>query len=182
MGVLDGIEKTEIRDLLAKGWLTHDGMWFYHACRQLGIQKANEINKAAIQSMAPIEMERAKRALGIDGQSLDTFEGLRDFMFRTLELILPSSVFEMSLFRSPSSGLIQWRWKDQQCFAYKGMKKIGLIDGYSCGVMFRIACWLDALGFKYSMRPEIKGCLMHESGTCQGEIQVFASPGRIRRG
>jgi len=65
MSGLDGLEKSDIRDLLGKGWLTHDAMWFYHTCRQFGIEKANEINKAAIQAMAPIEMERAKKLLGI---------------------------------------------------------------------------------------------------------------------
>jgi hypothetical protein len=29
MGVLDRIEKADLRDLLGKGWLTHDGLWFY---------------------------------------------------------------------------------------------------------------------------------------------------------
>ena len=66
MGVLDNVEKKEIRDLLGKGWLTHDGMWFYHTCQEFGIEKANALNNAAIKSLAPIEMERAKRVLGID--------------------------------------------------------------------------------------------------------------------
>ena len=25
------VDKEELRDLLGKGWLTHDGMWFVHA-------------------------------------------------------------------------------------------------------------------------------------------------------
>ncbi len=29
MGALEKIEKTGIRDLLEKGWLTYDGIWFY---------------------------------------------------------------------------------------------------------------------------------------------------------
>ncbi|MCF8146176.1 MAG: DUF6125 family protein [Deltaproteobacteria bacterium] len=176
MSGLDGLEKSDIRDLLGKGWLTHDAMWFYHTCRQFGIEKANEINKAAIQAMAPIEMERAKRLLGIDGKGLATFDSLKDFMFRTLELILPTSVFEKSRFISPARGLIHWRWENRQCFAYKGMKQIGMIDGYSCGVMFRIGCWLDALGITYAMRPEIEGCLMRDKGACEGDIQIFALP------
>ena len=45
MSVLDEIEKTEIRNLLGKGWLTHDGMWFYNICQEFGIEKANELNK-----------------------------------------------------------------------------------------------------------------------------------------
>jgi hypothetical protein len=177
MGVLDGIEKTEIKNLLGKGWLTHDGMWFYRTCRELGIEKANEINKAAIKSMAPMEMERMKRLLGIAGEKFDTFDELVQFMLAALELTLPDSVLEKFDFTPLAGNLIRWKWESLQCFAYKGMKQIGLIDGYRCGVMYRIECWLEALGVRYSMRPEIEGCLMHEKGVCEGQIQFFPTPG-----
>jgi hypothetical protein len=173
MGVLDRIEKTDIRNLLGKGWLTHDGMWFYHTCQELGIERANVLNKAAIKSLAPIEIGRAKRVLGIDKKKFDTFEEFIDFMLAALELTLPDSVFNKGHFSSPSRDLIHWYWENGQCFAYKGMKQIGVIDRYHCGVMYRIECWLEALEIKYSMRPKIEGCLMHEKGVCEGEIQVF---------
>jgi len=177
MGVLDGIEKTEIRNLLGKGWLTHDGMWFYHTCREFGIEKANELNKAAIKSMAPIEMDRMKRLLGIAREKFETFDELVQFMLAALELTLPDSVFKKFRFTPHAGNLIRWKWESLQCFAYKGMKQIGVIDGYRCGVMYRIECWLEALGVRYSMQPVIEGCLMHEKGVCQGEIQVFFTAG-----
>ncbi len=175
MGVLDRIEKIDVKDLLGKGWLTHDGMWFFHTCQEFGIERANTLNKAAIKSLAPIEMERAKRVLGIDKERFDTFDEFMYFMLSALELTLPDSVFKKIHFRSPSIDLIHWDWENGQCFAYKGMKQIGTIDRYRCGVMYRIECWLEALGIKYTMRPRIEGCLMHEKGACEGEIQVFLS-------
>lgn len=177
MGVLDGIEKTEIRNLLGKGWLTHDGMWFYNTCHALGIEKANELNKAAIKSQAPIEIDRMKRLLKIDREKLETFDGVMKFMLAALELTLPDSVFKKLHFSAPSSNLIRWKWERLQCFAYKGMKQIGVIDGYRCGVMYRIECWLEALGARYAMQPVIEGCLMHETGACEGDIQVFPGEG-----
>jgi hypothetical protein len=177
MRVLDGIEKTEIRNLLGKGWLTHDGMWFYHTCREFGIEKANELNKAAIKSLAPIEMDRMKRLLGIAPEKFETFDELVQFMLAALELTLPDSVFKKSRFTPHAGNLIRWKWESLQCFAYKGMKQIGVIDGYRCGVMYRIECWLEALGVSYSMQPVIEGCLMHEKGVCEGEIQVFFTAG-----
>ena len=173
MGVLDRIEKIDVRDLLGKGWLTHDGMWFYHTFQEFGIERANALNKAAIKSLAPIEMERAKRVLGIDKERFDTFDELMDFMLSALELTMPDSVFKKIHFRSPSRDLIHWDWENGQCFAYKGMKQIGTIDRYRCGVMYRINCWLEALGITYTMHPRIEGCLMHEKGICEGEIRVF---------
>lgn len=180
MGVLDRIEKTEIRDLLGKGWLTHDGMWFYHTCQEFGIERANVLNKAAIKSLAPIEIERMRRVLGVDKESIDHFDDLMDFMIAALELTLPDSVFKKIHFRSPSRDRMHWDWESGQCFAYKGMKQIGTIDGYRCGVMYRIECWLEALGIRYSMHPRIEGCLMHENGLCEGEIRVFLHGERAR--
>ena len=173
MGVLDRIEKAEIRDLLGKGWLTHDGMWFYHTCRAFGIERTNALNKAAIKSLAPIEIERAKRVLGMDKESVDNFDELMGFLLATLELTLPDSVFKKFHFCSPSRDLIHWDWESGQCFAYKGMKQIGMIAGYHYGVIYRIECWLEALGVRYLMQTRIEGCLMNEKGICEGEIQVF---------
>ena len=84
MSVLNKIGKREIRDLLGKGWLTHDGMWFYHAYQELGIEKANKLNKAAIRSLAPIEIKRVQKAFGIGGGKIGTFEELKDFMLEAL--------------------------------------------------------------------------------------------------
>ena len=72
MNALDKIGKSEIRNLLGKGWLTHKGMWLYHTGREFGIEKANALNRAAIKSMAPIEVQRAKKALGFGINRFDT--------------------------------------------------------------------------------------------------------------
>ena len=173
MSVLNKIGKREIRDLLGKGWLTHDGMWFYHTYQELGVEKANKLNKAAIRSLAPIEIKRVKKALGIGGEKIGTFEELKDFMLEALEVILPNSVFDKFRFRAASKDLLHWEWESGECFAYKGMKQIGIIDGYRCGVMYRIECWLEALGIKYSIDPKIDMCMMHEKGACLGDIKVI---------
>ena len=175
MSVLNKIGKREIRDLLGKGWLTHDGMWFYHTYQEFGVEKANKLNKAAIRSLAPIEIKRVQKALGIGGGKIGTFEELKDFMLEALEAILPNSVFEKFRFRASSKNLLHWEWESGECFAYKGMKQIGIIDGYRCGVMYRIECWLEALGIKYSIDPKIDKCMMHEKGACLGDIRVIFS-------
>jgi len=173
MSALDRIDKKEIRDLLAKGWLTHDGMWFYHTYRELGIEKANKLNKAAIRSLAPVEIKRVKKALGIGGQKIESFEALEDFMIEALEVILPHSVFEKFRLRASPKNLLHWQWENGECFAYKGMKQIGIIDGYRCGVIYRIQCWFEALEINHSIDPKIDTCIMHEKGGCSGDIKVI---------
>ncbi len=173
MSVLERIDKAELRDLLGKGWLTHDGMWFYHTYQALGIERANTLNKAAIKSLAPIEINRVKKILGAGEAKLESFESLRDFMLEALELILPGSVIKNFRLSAPSENLLHWQWEKRECFAYKGMKQIGIIDDYRCGVMYRIECWFDALGIKYSIDPKTDKCIMHTTGDCCGDIRVF---------
>lgn len=173
MSTLGKIEKSELRDLLGKGWLTHDGMWFYHTYRELGIEKANNLNKAAIRSMAPIEVKRTRKILGMDKKRIRTIDELENFMLQALELILPSSVNDRIRFTAVSEVLLHWEWKSEECFAYKGMKQIGILDGYRCGVMYRIECWLEALGINYAMHPKIDKCLMYEKGSCCGDIEIL---------
>jgi hypothetical protein len=173
VNILQRIEKSDIRDLLGKGWLTHDGMWFYHTYLEYGIEKANYLNRAAIQSLAPIEMHRTKKVLGIDKEKFDTFDELKEFMLEALELIMPHSVFDKVSFSARSVDLLHWEWENGECFAYKGMKQIGVIDEYRCGVMYRIECWLKTLGVNYNIDPEIDTCIMHEKGACSGDIRIF---------
>jgi hypothetical protein len=173
VSVLNKIEKSAIRDLLGKGWLTHDGMWYYHTYQKLGIQKANALNKAAIRSLAPIEIKRVMKVLKINGEKIGTFDELKDFMREAFEVILPQSVFDKFRFTASAGDILHWEWESGECFAYKGMKQIGIIDGYRCGVIYRIECWLEALKIKYSIDPKIDKCLMHERGACSGAIKVF---------
>jgi hypothetical protein len=173
MNALENIEKEDLRDLLGKGWLTHDGMWFYNTYQAAGIEQANTLNKAAIRAIAPIEINRVRKILGVGHGSIDSFEALRDFMFKAFELILPASVYEKFRFGESANNTLHWDWEKDQCFAYKGMCQMGIIDQYRCGVMYRVECWLKALDMNYRIDPRIDRCIMHSKGACSGEIRVF---------
>jgi hypothetical protein len=175
MNVLDSIDKKDLRDLLGKGWLTHDGMWFYHTYRASGIEQANTLNKAAIRAIAPIEIDRVKKILGAGQEIIESFEALKDFMDKAFQLILPESVSRKFHFDTSSANILHWEWEKGECFAFKGMTQIGTIDEYRCGVMYRIECWLEALGIKFSIDPKIDRCIMHLTGVCSGDIRVFVA-------
>lgn len=173
MRELGNIAKEEVRDLLGKGWLTHDGMWFYNVCQECGIDRANTLNKAAIKSMSAIEVQRIKEILVIEGKRFETIEEVRDFLLRGMELILPYSVFSKFHVSVTSKDALHWEWENQECFAYKGMKRMGLIGGYECGVIYRIECWFQNLGLTFNSTPKHKKCLMHEKGYCSGDFEFF---------
>jgi hypothetical protein len=50
------------------------------------------------------------------------------------------------------------------------MQNIGVIDDYECGVVYRVACWIDNLGIKYTIDPPVGKCMMHPQGTCSGNF------------
>jgi len=69
--------KNELKELLNKGWMTHDAMWFYHCLEEFGIEKTNRINLADIKSMSAIEIKRYQKALGLE--KVDTFDEFKHF-------------------------------------------------------------------------------------------------------
>jgi hypothetical protein len=158
----------EITDLLHKGWMSHDGMWFYHCMKESGIEKANKLNRAAIQSLAPLEMRRLKKLLGIE--KVESFEEFKHLFTGGFELLIADFMNARMTF--PEKNVLHWDFLPQQCFAYKGMQNIGVIEDYECGVIYRVACWIDSLGIQYSVQPRITKCLMQSKGYCKGNFRL----------
>nr|MDO8099740.1 DUF6125 family protein [Candidatus Njordarchaeota archaeon] len=173
MRTLDEISKEEVKDYLGKGWLTHDGMWFFNTYKELGIDAANRLNNEAVKSMSPFEAERTRKVLGVGNEKITSFEEMAEFLHRALELVLPRSVFGRIRFSTPSKNIIHWEWEDKECFAYKGMERIGVADQYKCAVIYRIQCWLNALGVEHTVSPRIENCLMAQKGNCAGNLVFY---------
>ncbi|MBN1689690.1 MAG: hypothetical protein JW901_01550 [Dehalococcoidia bacterium] len=170
MRKFEDVSKEEIRDLLGKGWLTHDGMWFYTVSSEMGVDTANKLNKAAIKAMAPFEVNRLKKVTGLRENQLTGIEVLKEFLPAGMQMILPVSVFSKLHFSVMPGNTIHWEWDKGECFAYKGMSRIGVIDKYECGVMYRVVCWLELLGLKFTSTPPTTLCRMHTQGHCSGDF------------
>jgi hypothetical protein len=138
---------------------------------EFGIDAANRLNKAAIKTMAPMEMSRTRKVLGIEGEGIESFGEMEEFTFKALHLIMPVSVSSRMHLTSPAFNVIRWDWDEGLCFAYRGMQQIGLLDGYECGVIYRLECWLEALGVPFEVDPRITACIMHTTGECSGEFR-----------
>jgi len=171
----DDVSKDELRELLGKGWLTHDGAWFLSVVGELGMDAANRLNKAAIKAMAPFETRRTMKVLGVEPADLRDFGTLMEFTVSGLGLIMPDSVMLRLHMDSPRSNVMHWEWEPGQCFAYRSMKQIGQLDSYECGVLFRIGCWLEALDIPYEMKPRPVRCMMFGGGPCSGDF-IFSEP------
>lgn len=162
------VKRKELKELLLKNWMTHDGMWFYHCMKECGIEKTNIVNKAAVRSMGMIEAKRIRKLLGIE--KIENFEELKDFIVEIFDLVMGDFMkFNYSVI--PEENVFRSEWEDQQCFAYQGIKRIGMIDQYRCGIYDRIDAWFDALELKYTTSPDIDICIMHTEGKCRREYK-----------
>jgi hypothetical protein len=159
--------KNELQELLNKCWMTHDAMWFYHCLEEFGIEKTNRINKAAIRSLAAIEIKRYQKALGID--RFENFYEFKVFFKKVMEIV--SGKFMKYRFNLAEENRIHAEW--ESCFAYEGMKRLGVADRYECGIMFRIEIWFDTLGIPYEVEPHVTGCMMHIDGQCYRDYRFF---------
>ena len=162
----DQVTKKELIELLGKCWMTHDGMWFYNTLMESGIEKANKINKAAMKSLAPIEIGRLKKKVGIE--EITTYASFRQFFSKVSELMIPE--FMNLSVEFPGKGVVTWEFNERNCFAYNGIRMLGVIDAYECGPLYRIKCWLETLGIQYRMEPDIHKCVMPEKGRCAGRF------------
>ncbi len=163
------IGKDELKELLIKCWMSHDAMWFYNCLQEFGIKKANDLNLASIRSLSKIEVPRITRALGIEKEKIGTFEELKESIDGLFGIV--KGEFMEFEYDFPAENCM--RWKVQRCFAYEGMKRMGVSDQYQCGLLHRVKCWIDVLGVKCTVTPQVQSCLMVKDGKCAGEVKFF---------
>lgn len=162
---MKSLNPKELQELILKCWMTHDAMWFYHCLREFGIEKANHLNKSAIRSLAAIEIERIRKAFGIEEiKNFDDLGNLVDAGFAVLK-----GDFMGFEYTFQSENVVHWEM--QKCFAHSGMTRLGVIDRYECGVVYRVTCWFDSLGIKYDVTPPVERCIMHTTGSCRGDFR-----------
>lgn len=158
---MKSIDAKELKELLVKCWMTHDAMWFMHSMQECGIEKTSKINKAAAHSVGMVEIKRIQQALSIE--KVETFDNLKEIIEGVHELI--SAEFMDFTYGFPSENIIRWEMYDK-CFAHDGIKKMGAIDRYQCGIFARIEGWFDGLELKYDVTPKVEGCMKLAGGDC----------------
>jgi hypothetical protein len=156
-----------LQELILKCWMTHDAMWFYHCLQEFGIERANQLNKSAIKSLAAIEIERVRKAFGIEEvKDFDDLKAVVEAGFTALK-----GDFMGFDYTFPAENVVHWDMK--KCFAHTGMTRLGVIDRYECGVVYRVKCWFGSLGIKYDVTPSVERCIMHTSGSCRGDFRFY---------
>ncbi len=169
MKTIDQLSREEIIIALNKDWMTHDGMWFFNSVTELGIEKTNQLNLAAIEGMTQLEIHRFKKLLGFKKDRIESFEEFKAFFGAIRELFIPEFMGSHVEFTDHDSVIMEME-KDN-CFAYKGIKKMNQLDEYRCGVLYRIELMFKHTGLRYKASHTAGKCLMHHQGACKVEYQ-----------
>lgn len=158
---MSAMSAAELRGLLIRNWLTHDAMWFATAVDTLGVEQANRLNRTAARSMAVVEAKRLRRLIGMD--EVRTGAEFRRFFDFAIDTVIPDFM---------DFG-VHWTRKDTvldlavtKCFAYDGVKMLGVADAYECGTFERVRGWLEGLRVAFTETPLAVLCTMHHEGTC----------------
>ncbi|MHA2393126.1 MAG: DUF6125 family protein [Promethearchaeota archaeon] len=168
MTIFEQLDKHQLKELLIKCWMTHDGAWFFNCFNELGIKVANKLNKAAIKNLSIIEVQRVKKAMGMEREPIHTFEQFKTFIHNAFSIL--KGDFMNFIFSFPEENCMHWEM--HRCFAHEGMQRFGINDLYECGIVYRVSCWLDALGIKHQINPKFEKCLLYSQERCSGNIFV----------
>ena len=163
---MKSLHKAYLKELLIKNWMTHDAMWFYHCLEECGIERTNKINRAAVRSMAMIEIKRIKKRFEIG--EIDSFEQFKEFLEGVYGIV--KADFMKFDYDFPSDFVCHVEM--HECFAHDGIKKIGVIDKYQCGIFERFKGWFDGLGIEYRVTPHVDGCMMHTDSKCFRDFKL----------
>ncbi len=154
------LSKDELKEILIKNWMTHDAMWFLHCLRKTDIETTNKINKAASAGVGLIEAKRFKKILGFE--LIRTSDDLKEYM----KLIFHIVKADFMKFKYEFINDNEMQCEMHECFAYDGIKRIGVIDQYQCGIFERVEGWFKGVGLKFKVTPKINGCLKHQGKKC----------------
>lgn len=157
-----GMEK----DLLIKGWMSHDARWFMAVTQHFGIDVANRMNQFVCREIGRAEMKRYMKTLALS-PSKDINEYLN----------LKKSA--MSLY---GHGLVEYDIKTldhrsyeihlKRCFAFENIVRAGIKDQYECGILARIQGWIDAQGLDHELKPALNKCMMVLGKECRYTITL----------
>lgn len=166
--LIDKLEKEELKNLLVKNWMIHDGAWFLNTYLHFGIKKANKLNKKAIRTLSSFEVKRIKEISELGDKQIGNYEELKDFVTNAFSIL--KGDFMRFNYSFPGENRIHWEMG--KCFAHEGMKKLGIEKEYECGVIYRVSCWLKELGLKHTIEPKVNNCLKNTKGDCKGDIII----------
>ncbi len=154
------------KDLLIKGWMSHDARWFMAVAKHFGMDAANRLNQSVCREIGRVEMKRYMKSLALSPA-------------KNLEEYLTLMKAALSLY---GSGLVEYEIKTlndqsyethmQRCFAFENIVRAGIEDRCECGIFARLQGWIDAQELSHELTPPLGKCMMVLGRECRYKITL----------
>jgi hypothetical protein len=154
------------KDLLIKGWMSHDARWYMAVAEHFGIEAANRLNQMVTRELGRVEMKRLVKAL--DLSTPKDMEEYVKLVNTAISLYGPDLIeYEIKVVDSQS-----YEMHLKRCFAHENIVKAGIKDEYECGIFSRLQGWIDALGLEHDLTPALGKCIKVSGKECRYRITV----------
>jgi len=141
------------KDLLIKGWMSHDARWFMAVAERFGIEEANRLNQKVCRELGQVEMRRFMKALNLPLPK--NIEQHLSINKAAISLYGPDLIeYEIKVLDRPS-----YEMHIKRCFAHENVVKAGIKDQYECGILARVQGWMDAQGLEHELTPALGRCM-----------------------
>jgi len=154
------------KDLLIKGWMSHDARWFMAVAKHFGMDAANRLNQSVCREIGRVEMKRYLKTL-----ALSPAKNLEEYL-----TLMKSAV---SLY---GCNLIEYEIKPldhrsyemhlKRCFAHENIVRAGIADRCECGIFARLQGWIDAQELSHELIPPLGKCMMVLGKECRYKIRL----------
>jgi hypothetical protein len=159
------LNKSQLRDLLLKNWMTHDALWYGEVALKWGMGAASPMNLRVCRKLGRIEYKRLISML--DKSPPANMNEYRELFELGRQVFVPDFIsFDIDY---PADNI--QKFHVTECFAYRGMEKAGLLPEYECGIFERIFGWLDAMNLTYTATPDLSRCLKYKGKKCMVTVQ-----------
>jgi hypothetical protein len=154
------------KDLLIKGWMSHDARWFMAVAERFGIDAANRLNQFVCRELGRVEMKRFMSTLNLSPpKNLDEHLNLKR---AAISLYGPDLIeYRIKILDHQS-----YQMDLQKCFAHENIVKAGIKDQYECGIFARLQGWIDAQGLEHKIFPALGKCMKVSGEECSYTIEL----------
>ena len=155
------ISRDQLKDMLLKNWMTHDALWYGEVAARFGMAEASPMNLRVCRKLGRIEFKRLMTLAGASPPK--DFEAYRELFELGGKVFVPEFITLHIDYPGKSTQVFHV----SECFAHEGMKKLGLLPEYECGIFERIEGWFDAMGLRYTRTPDLSRCLKFKGEECR---------------
>ncbi len=154
------------KELLVKGWMSHDARWFMAVAKHFGMDAANRLNQSVCREIGRVEMKRYMKTLSLlPSKDLEEYLNLKK---AAISLYGPDLIeYEIKILDNQS-----YEMHIKRCFAYENIVRAGIEDRCECGIFARLQGWIDAQGLEHELVPPLGKCMMVSGKECRYTITI----------